>query len=76
MDYFSKTVKQDHLKKKRTSRVLSPDEVFAERWERLFLVVTKHLEDDGLGLDVLHKRLGDLYRDLIDKSKARLAITQ
>jgi hypothetical protein len=37
----------------------------------LFLVVAKHLKDDGLGLDVLHKRLGNLYRDLIDHSKKK-----
>lgn len=75
MVYFSKTVKRDHLKKKRESPVFSPDEVFAEGWEWLLLVMAKHLKDDGLGLDVLHKRLGNLYRDLIDNQKrGRLSI--
>lgn len=44
-----------------------PYEVFAERWEGLFLVVTEHLEDDGLSFDVLHKGLGHLHCDLMGK---------
>ena len=44
-----------------------PDEVFAERREGLFLIVTEHLEDDGLGLDVLHEGLCHLHCDLTER---------
>ena len=48
----------------------APDEVLAERSEGLPLVVTEHLEHDGLGLDVLHKRLGDFNSNL-EKQRLR-----
>lgn len=44
--------------------VFSPDEVFAQRRERLFQIMSEHFEYDGLSLNVLHKRLGHFYRDL------------
>lgn len=44
-----------------------PDEVFAERREGLLLVMTKHLKDNWLSLDVLHKRLSHLHCDLSEK---------
>lgn len=43
-----------------------PDQVFAERREGLFLIVAKHLEDNGLGLNVLHEWLGHLHCDLTE----------
>ena len=49
------------------SHFFLPDEVFAERREGLFLIVTEHLEDDGLSLDVLHEGLGHLHCDLPGK---------
>lgn len=41
-----------------------PDEILALQVEWVLLIVAKHLEHDGLGLDVLYERLGDLHRDL------------
>lgn len=45
-----------------------PDQVFAQRREGLFLIVAKHLEDDGLSLDVLNKGLGHLHCDLTNQT--------
>lgn len=46
-----------------------PYEVFAEQWEGLFLVVTEHLEDNGLRFDVLHKGLGHFHCDLMGSKR-------
>lgn len=43
-----------------------PDQVFAERRESLFLIMTKHLKDNGLSLYVLHKGFGHLHCDLTE----------
>lgn len=48
-----------------------PDQVFAERREGLFLIVPKHLEDDGLSLDVLHEGLGHLHCDLREETQLK-----
>ena len=53
--------------KKQVPSILVPDDIFTERREGLFLVVTKHLKHDGLGPDVLNEGFSDFYSDLETK---------
>lgn len=41
-------------------KAFKPDQVLAERMERLFLVMPKYLKYNGLSLDVLHKGFSHL----------------
>lgn len=43
---------------------VSPADIFTERKKRLFLVVSKHLKDDRLSPDVVHKGFGHLNSNL------------
>lgn len=49
------------------AQVCSPQDILAERWERVLLVMAEHLKHNWLALDVLDERFCHLHSNLEEK---------
>lgn len=49
------------------AQMCPPQDIFAERWEGVLLVMAKHLKYNWLALDVLDERFCHLHSDLKEK---------
>lgn len=49
------------------AQICPPQDILAERWEGVLLVMAKHLEHNWLALDVFDERFCHLHSDLEEK---------